>query len=80
MRFSARKKYVKWKADRIVGKAIACLKELLAGEASSIVRYKLSSGQGIVCNNVLHKRSAYKDDISKPRVFYRLRSINRVGG
>ena len=79
MRFSARKKYVKWSTDPIVDKAVNCLKELLATEASHVVRLKLSSGQGIVCNNVLHKRSAYNDDAAKPRVFYRLRSLNRLG-
>jgi len=35
----------------------------------------LSAGEGIICNNVLHKRNAFEDP---QRVLYRGRFSNRV--
>ena len=42
--------------------------------------YRLNEGEGIVCNNVLHNRTAFEDyeDENKRRLLYRGRFYNRV--
>jgi hypothetical protein len=33
---------------------------------------------GLLCNNVLHDRSAFSDDPSRPRLLYRARYLDRI--
>jgi hypothetical protein len=33
---------------------------------------------GVICNNVLHARSAFRDDPARPRLLYRARYYDRV--
>jgi hypothetical protein len=42
----------------------------------------LRAGQGIICNNVLHKREAFADDAAagQQRLLYRARYHERIRG
>ena len=40
---------------------------------------KLASGEGVICNNVLHKRLGFLDLEGAKRLFFRSRYLNRVG-
>jgi len=35
---------------------------------------------GVICNNVLHTRSAFRDDPAHPRLLYRARYYDRIRG
>jgi len=57
------------------------LNRILAGDSPYVFRHRLAGGQGIVCNNVLHSRSAFSDDSKSglSRLVYRARYADRVG-
>jgi hypothetical protein len=38
----------------------------------------MEAGMGLLCNNVLHDRSAFTDDPHHPRLLYRARYLERV--
>ena len=80
MRYTDRKRHIKWKADKLVAKARQKLSDALNSENESIVRIRLRPGQGVICNNVLHRRSGYKDSSnnSQKRLLFRARYLNRV--
>jgi len=63
------------------------LRRILDGDSPWVFRCRLESGQGLVCNNVLHDRSAFTDDrcaAGDPpapgpgRLVYRARYADRV--
>ena len=74
MRYSARPRNIEWKSDAISKRAIVLIRELLH-DSEDVVELSLQSGQGIVCNNVLHGRTAYVDGpvAETSRLFYRAR-------
>ncbi len=77
MRFSARKRNIQWRDDELTRQAVLRINEILA-DASMISEVSLQPGQGIVCNNVLHNRSAFVDDAGCKRLLYRARYYDRV--
>lgn len=79
MRYTARQRNIIWKQDKAVQHAVAFLHEVLQ-QSSYVFYYTLNAGEGVICNNVLHNRTAFVDyqDISKKRVLLRGRFYNRV--
>ena len=80
MRYTARKHNIEWKNDPLVQAGVQLLEDLLAGDGRYIFRHRLEPGQGIVCNNVLHSRSAFVNDAATrhERLLYRARYYDRV--
>jgi alpha-ketoglutarate-dependent taurine dioxygenase len=78
MRYSARKKNIRWRDDTTTTAAREFLSELLADESGPILRYKLKPGQGLISNNVLHNRTAFEDVPSQKRLLYRARFFDRI--
>ena len=80
MRYTARTRSIAWKDDRNTRLAAGFLLELLANDSIYIIRHRLSAGQGVICNNVLHKREAFADDAScgQERLLYRARYHERI--
>lgn len=79
MRYTARTRSIAWKQDAAVLAAVAALERLLADETSPFVLHaRLEPGMGLLCNNVLHDRSAFQDDLAHPRLFYRARYLDRI--
>ena len=78
MRYSARKKNIRWRDDQTTTAAREFLSELLADETGPIFRYKLQPGQGLISNNVLHNRTAFEDGTSQKRLLYRARFFDRI--
>ncbi len=79
MRYTARQRSIVWKKDKTVQHALAFLHEVLQ-DCPYIFHYSLNAGEGVVCNNVLHNRTAFEDfnDESKKRMLFRGRFYNRV--
>jgi alpha-ketoglutarate-dependent taurine dioxygenase len=82
MRYTARTRSIAWKDDSDTRKAVGFLAELLAGESAWLFRHRLRPGEGIICNNILHKREAFADDPGKgrTRLLYRARYYDRIRG
>ncbi|MEJ2115108.1 MAG: TauD/TfdA family dioxygenase [Gammaproteobacteria bacterium] len=81
MRYTARQRSIVWKQDKIVQSAVNFLQKILEDNAY-MFHYRLKAGEGIVCNNVLHNRTAFEDyeDGNKKRLLYRGRFYNHVAG
>lgn len=78
MRYTARTRSIEWKQDATTLAAVAELEQILASTSPHIHQLKMESGMGLLCNNVLHDRSAFTDDTSTPRLLYRARYLTRV--
>ena len=79
MRYTARTRSIEWKQDKTTLAAVKCLEEILASDSPYIFQHRLSAGQGLICNNTLHTRSAFEDEEgSLGRLVYRARFFERV--
>ena len=78
MRYSTRKKNIRWRDDAITRAARKYLSDLLDDEASPVLRFRLRPGQGIISNNVLHNRTAFEDGSAQQRFLYRARYFDRI--
>ncbi|MCP4933612.1 MAG: TauD/TfdA family dioxygenase [bacterium] len=81
MRFTDRKRYIEWCKDDITAEAVGFLRHVLAND-DHVLKYKMNAGEGIICNNVLHNRSAFEDN-NKPaagRLLMRARYLDRIEG
>ncbi len=81
MRFTDRKRNIEWADNETIREAVAFLRNVLATD-ELVLKYKMEAGQGIICNNVLHNRSAFQDDSSKDkgRLLMRARYLDRIEG
>lgn len=79
MRYTARTRSVTWKNNAATEEAAARLLQILDGDADCVLRTHLSPGMGLVCNNVLHERSAFEDAPGRERLLYRARYVERIG-
>jgi len=76
MRYTARKRSIAWRDDRLTVRAVRALEAAI--EALPRVALRLGAGEGIVANNVLHAREGFIDDERRPRVLLRARYYERV--
>jgi hypothetical protein len=79
MRYTARTRSIVWRADAATQEAVQRLREILDSDSPYVFRLKLSGGQGLVCNNVLHDRSEFTDAPGAGRLVYRARYSDRIG-
>ena len=82
MRYSARKRNIIWTDDDITRKAVNAIDDFLASDSPWIFRHRLEPGQGLICNNVLHNRTSFKNDEVRgiERLIYRGRYYDRLAG
>jgi len=78
MRFSARKRNIQWRNDKLTSAAREFLSEILADEHGLVLRYRLQAGEGLISNNVLHNRTAFEDGPGHKRLLYRARFHDRI--
>ena len=77
MRYTARTRSIVWKDDAITQAAVKALADILAS-SEYILTARLRPGMGLVCNNVLHTRSAFSDSHEHRRLLYRGRYYDRL--
>lgn len=82
MRYTARKRNVIWRNDPATRAAAAYLESLFEHETNYLFRWRLTPGQGVLSNNVLHKRKGFSDapGAGKKRLIYRARYYDRIAG
>ncbi len=80
MRYTARTRSIEWRSDEPTRAAVRFLEQILAGDSPYGFGHRLAGGQGLVCNNVLHSRSAFTDDAARglSRLVYRARYYDRI--
>jgi hypothetical protein len=80
LRYTARSRSIRWKDDPLTREAVACLEEALAADLPQVIQHRLSPGEGVISNNVLHTREAFRDDpaTGKVRLYLRARFHDRV--
>lgn len=82
MRYTARSRSIEWRQDGLTRAAVQFLDRALDAGSPYVLNVRLAGGQGIVCNNVLHNRSAFTDDaaLDAGRLVYRARYFDRIAG
>jgi alpha-ketoglutarate-dependent taurine dioxygenase len=78
MRFSARRKNIRWRDDALTLAARKFLAQVLADADGPVLHYRLKPGEGLISNNVLHNRTAFSETESRQRLLYRARFFDRV--
>jgi hypothetical protein len=83
MRYSARKRNIIWADDDITTAAVNEIDHFLASDSPWILHHRLAAGQGLICNNVLHNRTAFEnaqgDEVNgQVRLIYRGRYYDRL--
>ncbi len=82
MRYTGRRHNIMWNPDPHITEAARCLKDVIEQASRYTVTHKLESGQGVICNNVLHRRSGFVNGHSDAaqRLIYRARFYKRIPG
>jgi len=77
MRYTARTRSIEWRQDGMTQAAVETLAEIL-NDSEYILRTRLVPGMGIICNNILHTRTAFSDSPERRRLLYRGRYYDRL--
>ncbi len=80
MRYTARTRSIEWKESLLIQQAVSMIENFLQNKTEYIFRHKLKAGQGLLCNNVLHNRTAFEDssDNNRKRELLRARYYDRI--
>lgn len=80
MRYTARTRSIVWRDDEMTRNALSALGKLLEDGNPDMFHYRLAAGEGVLSNNVLHNRTAFKQGESEAeqRLLYRARYYARI--
>jgi alpha-ketoglutarate-dependent taurine dioxygenase len=80
MRYSARQRNVIWRDDAATRAAADFLLALFRDGDPCMVRRRLNAGDGVISNNILHRRDGFRDDPAQgaKRLVYRARYYQRL--
>lgn len=80
MRYTARTRSIIWRDDEKTAKALSALAKQLEDGNPDVFRYRLGAGEGVLSNNVLHNRTAFKQGEveAEQRLLYRARYYARI--
>jgi alpha-ketoglutarate-dependent taurine dioxygenase len=79
MRFTARARNIVWRDDPLTLEALGALMHVLAQDPF-VFHLRLEPGWGVICNNVLHRRTAFTNGGAGERLLWRIRSYDRISG
>lgn len=77
MRYSARKRNIEWRDDELTREAADLITEILDIDDLAY-KYRLKAGEGVICNNIVHRRSGFNDSPDETRLMFRARYYDRV--
>ncbi len=78
MRYTQRKKNIELLDSAEIKQAVEHLDTQLNTNTDYHFQHTMQTGQGLLCNNVLHKRNHFTDDKHSPRLLLRGRYFNRI--
>ena len=78
MRYTARTRSIRWRSDAATARAVAALEATITSLSAHHVQVRFEAGEGVICNNVLHRRAAFVDGGGSNRVVLRIRSFDPV--
>jgi len=80
MRYTHRAHSIQWKQDGHTRHAVERLKDVITNCNKYVFNYRLQQGEGLICNNVLHSRTAFENDPDMPqqRLLYRARYYDPI--
>jgi alpha-ketoglutarate-dependent taurine dioxygenase len=78
MRYTQRKKNIEFHNSQEIKQAVAILDKCLANNTPYHFTHTMKANQGLLCNNILHKRSAFIDNKDNPRLMLRGRYFNNI--
>ena len=78
MRYTMRIRSIQWRSTSDTARAVATLEATIASLAEHHVHARFEAGEGVICNNVLHRRTAFADGEESPRTVLRIRSFDPV--
>jgi len=76
MRYTARPRHVVWAKDEATLRARAFMQDIFLGPHT--FHYRLEPGEGLLCQNILHSRTAFEDTEACPRMILRGRYLERI--
>ncbi len=78
MRYTARKRNIRWRDDATTTAALTFLQKLLESEENGVIWHRLSPGEGVISNNALHCRKGFTDAPGRQRLYYRARYFDSI--
>ena len=78
MRYTMRTRSIRWRSTPATADAVAALEAAIASLSAHHVQVRLEAGEGVICNNVLHRRAAFADGEGSSRTVLRIRSFDPV--
>jgi hypothetical protein len=78
MRYTQRKKNIKFLDSQEVKQAVTVLDAHLSVTTEYHFSHTMTANQGMLCNNILHKRSGFINNLLNPRLLLRGRYFNRL--
>jgi alpha-ketoglutarate-dependent taurine dioxygenase len=80
MRYTHRLRSAVWRDDPLTAAARQFLRNLLDNGDPLMLTHRLSAGEGLICNNVLHRRTGFENSAGsgQGRLLYRARFRDRV--
>ncbi len=76
MRYTDRKRNITWRKE--CAQALSRLREIVSHHEKYQLVRQLKAGEGVICNNVLHDRSAFESGAESKRLLYRARYHKRL--
>jgi hypothetical protein len=77
MRYTARTRSIAWKETPTAAAAVRALEAILRGASPHVFQVRLEPGMGLICNNVLHDRSGFRNTAAHTRLVFRARYYDR---
>jgi hypothetical protein len=77
MRYTDRNRSIQWRDDPVTREAVMELKQFLQTNSRYHFQGTLQPGQGLICNNVLHTRSHFRDG-AEGRLLFRARYFDAI--
>ena len=78
MRYTMRTRSIRWRPTPATARAVAALEAAIASLSAHHVHVRLEAGEGVICNNVLHRRTAFVDGEGSHRMVLRIRSFDPI--
>jgi len=79
VRYTHRTRSIVWKNDPVTRAAVEAIRGILSAETTPVLKGTLKPGWGLLCNNVLHTRSAFGENVGEAqRTMYRIRSYDNL--